>query len=343
MRFDDEELVHIRHGDRRAVIMGGDDWGSGGHLDAPPSASLEAGPDQPLELIVRAKPYFALMEPVAIELRLRNTTPVPIPIDPRLDPRHGTTMVVVSRPDGTWRDYTSVMCLLDDPAPLTLAPAATDSAAEGPDRYSEQVPLTFGSTGFVFDLPGTYRIKAVYDDGTLTAVSEVASVRVGVPLSRDEDRLAADWFTNAVGLTVALGGSMSPHLSRGQDTLRDAADRFTKSELGTAAAQVLAAGVGEDFYRREDDKVVRSHEADPEAALALTEPALRAHKAEGDKTTNLAYRSLVEQRVELHVTAGRPAEARKELGSLATALQRRGANPNVVADVKAEAAAVDSA
>lgn len=343
MRFDDEELVHIRHGDRRAVIMGGDDWGSGGHLDAPPLASLEAGPDQPLELIVRAKPYFALMEPVAIELRLRNTTPVPIPIDPRLDPRHGTTMIVVSRPDGTWRDYTSVMCLLDDPAPLTLAPAATDSAAEGPDRYSEQVPLTFGSAGFVFDLPGTYRIKAVYDDGTLTAVSEVAAVRVGVPLNRDEDRLAADWFTNAVGLTVALGGSMSPHLSQGRDTLRDAADRFTKTQLGTAAAQVLAAGVGEDFYRREDDKLVRSHEADPEAALELTEPALKAHKAEGDKTTNLAYRSLVEQRVELHVSAGRPAEARKELGSLATALQRRGANPNVVADVKAEAAAVDSA
>ena len=266
---------------------------------------------------------------------------MPIPIDARLDPRHGTTMIVVARPDGTWRDYTSVMCLLGDPEPLTLAPASPDGAAKGPDRYSEQVPLTFGSSGFVFDLPGTYRIKAVYDDGRLSAVSDVASVRVGVPLSREEDRLAADWFTNAVGLTVALGGSMSPHLSRGLDTLREAAERFTKTELGTAAAQVLAAGVGDDFYRREDDKVVRSHEADPDAALALTEPALKAHKAEGDKTTNLAYRSLVEQRAELHVAAGRPAEARKELGSLATALSRRGANPNVVAEVKAEAAAVD--
>src|SRR4029079_14169963 len=179
---------------------------------------------------------------------------------------YGTTTIVVSRPDGTWIDYTSVMCMLGDAQTLTLAPAPADGAPEGPDRYSEQVPLTFGSAGFVFDLPGTYRIKAVYDDGTLAAVSEVAAVRVGVPLSREEDRLAADWFTNAVGLAVALGGSMSPHLSQGLDTLRDAADRFTKTELGTAAAQVLAAGVGEDFYRREDDKLVRSHEADPDAA-----------------------------------------------------------------------------
>lgn len=74
---------------------------------------------------------------------------------------------------------------------------------------------------------------------------------------------------------------------------------------------VVAAGVGDDFYRREDDRVVRSHEADPDAALAPTEVALKAHKAEADKTTNLAYRSLVEQRADLHVAAGRPAEARK--------------------------------
>lgn len=339
MRFDDEELVHIRHGDRRAVIMGGDDWGSGGHLDVPPAAMLETGPDHPLELLVRCKPYFALMEPVTVELRLRNTTPSPIPINAPLDPRHGNTLIVVSRPDGTWREFQSVMCLLDEPQRLTLAPAAADDAAKGPDRYSEQVPLTFGFSGFLFDIPGTYRIKAIYDDGHQIAVSDVTTLRVGVPANREEDRHAADWFTNAVGLTVALGGSMSPHLDRGLDTLRETTDRLAATEVAVAAAQVLAAGVGEDFYRREGDEIVRSHEADPAAALALTDPALTAHKAQGDKTTNLAYRALVEQRAALHVAAGRPAEARKELGALATALSRRGANPDVVADVKAEAEA----
>ena len=119
---------------------------------------------------------------------------------------------MVSRPDGTWVDYASVMCMLGDPQEMILAPAPADAAGEGPDRYSEQVPLTFGSSGFVFDQPGTYRIKAVYHDGRVTSVSNVASLRVGTPATREEDRLAADWFSNAVGLTVALGGSMSPHL-----------------------------------------------------------------------------------------------------------------------------------
>ena len=142
-----------------------------------------------------------------------------------------------------------------------------------------------------------------------------------MPATREEDRLAADWFTNAVGLTVALGGSMSPHLDSGLDTLREAADRFAATDVGMSAAQVLAAGIGDDFYRRQGDEVVRFHQADPEAALALTEPALQAHRSAGDKTTNLAYRSLVEQRADLHVAAGRPAQARKELSSLPTALE----------------------
>ena len=337
MRFDDEELIHMRHGDRKTVIMGGDDWGTGGHLEAPPAAALEAGPDQPVELLVRTKPFYALMEPVSVELQLRNTTSTPIPIDARLDPRYGATTVIVSRPDGTWVDYASVMCLLSDPEVRVLAPAATSAEAQGPDRYSEQVPLTFGSSGFVFDAPGTYRIKAVYTDGAVMAVSNVASVRVGVPQTREEDRFAADWFTNPVGLTVALGGSMSPHLDAGLDTLREAADRFSGAEVGSAAAQVVAASVGDDFFRRKGDEVVKSHDADPEAALAMTEPAFKAHKAKGDKTTNLAFRALVEERALLHSMAGRPSEAKKELTSLATTLARRGANDNVVAEVKAEA------
>jgi hypothetical protein len=232
--------------------------------------------------------------------------------------------------------------MLGDAQTLTLAPAAVDGAPEAPNRYSEQVPLTFDSSGFVFDLPGTYRIKAVYNDGGLTAVSNVATLRVGTPMTREEDRLAAEWFTNAVGLTVALGGSMSPHLDPGLDTLREAANQFADNDVGMSAAQVLAASVGYEFYRRQGDEVVRFHEGDPEAALALTEAALQAHEVEGDKTTNLAYRTLVEQRADLHVAAGRPAQARQELSSLATALSRRGANPNVVADVKAEAESLGS-
>jgi len=74
MRFDDEELLHMRHGDRAAVIMGGDPWASGGQLEAPPRSMADQVGETPVELLVRSKGYFQFMEPVNVELRLRNTS-----------------------------------------------------------------------------------------------------------------------------------------------------------------------------------------------------------------------------------------------------------------------------
>ena len=46
-RFDDEELIHIRHGDRASVVMGGDPWSSGRHLEEPlPVNVFESEPRQ---------------------------------------------------------------------------------------------------------------------------------------------------------------------------------------------------------------------------------------------------------------------------------------------------------
>lgn len=40
-RFDEEELIHLRHGNRASVIMGGDSWASGGHAKSPDAGLLE--------------------------------------------------------------------------------------------------------------------------------------------------------------------------------------------------------------------------------------------------------------------------------------------------------------
>lgn len=343
-RFDDEELIHIRHADRAAVVMGGDPWASGGHLENPGAAYLEPGPEQPVELLVRAKRYYEFLEPVEVELRLRNLSTVPTVIDARLDPRYGSTTVVIGKPDGTTVQFGSVMCLLGQAEVRTLSPAPSGDDAPGPDRYSEKVPLSYGSDGFLFEQPGTYRIRAVYSAGDAFAVSPVTVIRVGQPAGLEEDRFAGDFFTPQVGLTMALGGSMSEHLGAGLDTLREAADRLADRAVGPKAAQVVAASIGDDFYRRTEtgdgDAMVKVHGADPAAALALTAPARQALHSEGDKTDNLAYRELVEFRADLHAANGDPDLAANELTALGDDLARRGANPDVVADVQAHAAAV---
>ncbi|UGT45346.1 hypothetical protein LTV02_19010 [Nocardia yamanashiensis] len=341
-RFDDQELVHLRHGDRAAVIMGGDPWASGGHLESPSWRTAEAGPEQPLELLLRAQPYFAYMEPVEIEFRLRNQLPEPQTVDARLDPQYGATTVFVLRPDGSTVQFDSVMCLYGDPEPVQLAPAGGEP---GPDRYSELVPLTFGRRGFVFDQPGQYQVRAVYASATQQAVSNTLVVRIGQPATPELDRFATEFFSREVGLALSFGGSMSTHLATGMAVLTEAADRFAAEPLGAKLATTVARSVGRDFFGREltpeVDRMVRRHRADPAAALAITEPGLRQLRAAGTPAANLPYNNLVALRADLHIRNGDPELARQELTTLAEDLGERGVNTNVLEDIQARAEAVD--
>ncbi len=70
--FDTEELLPMRHGDSAAVIMGGDAWSSGGHFDKEHSGFVRMEGDFPMELLVPSKGYFEFIEPVYVEVRLRN-------------------------------------------------------------------------------------------------------------------------------------------------------------------------------------------------------------------------------------------------------------------------------
>lgn len=331
-RFDDDELLHLRHGDRAAVIMGGDPWASGGHLESPAGSMTVSGPGSDVELMLSSKPHFDYMEPVAIEFRLRNTSDAPLLVDGRLDPRFGNTTVYVQKPNGTVVLHESVVCFYGLPEPVTLAPAGGDS--DGSDRYSELVQLAFGVEGFAFDEPGQYLVRAVYSTDGIVQASNTLPLRVGFPVTREEDRFAPEFFTREVGLTLAFEGSMSPYLSKGLDTLTEAAERFGGEPLGVKAATAVAQSVGDDFYRRKEAKLVKHHSADPERALALTDPGLASYREGGGAANNLAYRNLVELRTGLHVMADDAAAAKSEVEKLAKDLGSRGANPAVVAQVK---------
>ncbi|MFI6868998.1 hypothetical protein [Nocardia sp. NPDC050406] len=339
-RFDDEELLHLRHGDRAAVVFGGDPWATGEHWESPPTPGVPS--NRSLELLLRAPAYFSFMEPVEIEFRLRNPLPVPQTVDTRLEPHYGTTSVLVRTPDGRTVRFRPVMCLYGRPVTQVLAPAG--NAEECPDRYSALVPLTFGRDGFVFDQPGRYLLRATYSDGVRQTVSNTLAVRIGQPATREQDRFAADFFDPRVGLALTFGGSMSPFLASGMRTLTEAADRFADQDFGTKAAVTLAKSVGSDFFARTiadgDDRMVRRHRADPAAALAITEPGLRRYRDATEPTTSIGYNELVALRANLHIANGDPGLAARELTTLADDLSHRGVNPTVLRDIRAKAQAV---
>jgi hypothetical protein len=345
-QFDDEELIHLRHGDRSAVIMGGDPWASGGTLAAPPGAEyLNAPPgamasiegEQAIEVLVRSKEYFEFMEPVAIELRLRNLFPdMPVTLDSRLNPEYGGVVIYIRRPDGRIVQYTPVMCKLAHTSPKQLQPLLPDQQP-GPDRYSEEVLISYGRYGFYFDVPGEYYVRALYQGGgDLFIPSNVHRLRVGSPLTRDLDRTAQDYFSYEVGMNLYLDGSRSPHLEKGFDLLREMSEKHKKSLLGAKLAMTVANSLAQPFFhltetgKDEKLKLSQTHMAEPKAALKVTEAAVDIFQKADQKALNLSYRQLVSQRVDCLMKLERQKQAVKELDELQDHLKSNGANAPVL-------------
>lgn len=336
-RFDDEELIHLRHGDRASVIMGADPWASGLHLEAPPGAMSQLEGGAPVELLLRSKGYFEFMEPVAIELRLRNLVDdLPLDLDARLNPEYGGVIVYIRRPDGRIVEYAPILCKVGSPRIQTLKPRR--DAIQGEDRYSEDVFLSYGNYGFYFDEPGEYLVRALYQGtGSMLIPSNVHRVRVGRPPSKEEDRIAQDFFSYEVGMSLYLNGSLSPFLAKGMTLLESMADRYKDTLAGAKVATTLAASVARPFFRiqdRQNPVLTETHSADPKKALTLTAPALSTYKREKEKSLNIAYHQLVRSRAGYMVTLGQRAQAKKEVVALRQELAARGVNELVLNDIK---------
>jgi hypothetical protein len=179
-------------------------------------------------------------------------------------------------------------------------------------------------------------VWAVYQGtGDLLVHSKVHRVRVGNPLSSEEDRLAHDFFTDEVGLSLYLGGSQSPFLSEGMELLEDIAGRYKETLLGAKAATTVASSVARPFFRLQDGVMSKTHSAEPEKALALTEPALELYRSEDSKPLNIAYHQLARSRAEFLQTLDQNEKAKEELAALQEDLKDRGVNKVVLSDIKA--------
>jgi len=335
MRFDDEELIHMRHGDRAAVIMGGDPWASGGHLEAPPGASAEMLGRAPVELLLRSKGYFHFMEPVNIELRLRNLSDMAIELDAQLNPEFGGVTIYIRRPDGRILEYAPILCKLAEPEMKELKPLADGN--EGEDRHSQEVFLTYGAYGFYFDQPGEYQVRAVYQGlGDVLVTSNLLRVRVGNPFSRDEERLAQDVFSYQTGMALYLNGSSSPWLESGMNTLREVSERFADSPVGAKVNLALAHDLARPFFRVKENELVKHREAKPEEALALTGQAIEQQARDEATFTNLGYHQLRRTRADLYAAMGESSEAKNEIETLVEDLKDK-VNQPVLAQIEAYA------
>ncbi len=114
-------------------------------MEAPSGAMADLVGEAPIELLMRSKGYFQFMEPVIIELRIRNTTDLPLELDTQLHPEFGGVIVYIRRPDGRILEYAPILCKLATPELGVLKPE--QEAVQGEDRHSQNVFLSYGIYG----------------------------------------------------------------------------------------------------------------------------------------------------------------------------------------------------
>ncbi len=329
MRFDEEELIHLRHGKRSEIIMGGDPWATGSHLEDTGSGMIDMDGNPPVDLLLRSKGtgYYQFMEPVIIEARLKNKTELPIDIDTQLDPACGRMDIYIKRPDGKVVSYDPVACKLSAPAMSTLMPGIEADTGEqtttGKDRLSQNIILSFGKGGFYFQEPGEYSIRAVYHGSEdLAITSNTLKLRIGRPFERDEERLAQDYFDTNVGLALSFGGSSSPYLSGGMNTIENLAERFTDTALGAQLSLALAQNQARPFHRIQKNKLVKIRDANPDSALSLTDRALKQYKKDKSILSPIMLHECSRLRAEMQTARGDKAGAGKEIDNLLKELKR---------------------
>ena len=290
-RFDAPELVHIRHGFQKDVIMGGSPFGTGSALEDLESWREPVEDRSGLRLELEAPVSFAYGAPVTVQVKLTSADPRGIEVTKHLRPRNGNVEIAIAQPGGRVVEYEPLLhhCMSDE-----------DTIALGGEQqsYADMAFLHYGKEGFYFERPGTYRLRARYTapDGSVV-VSGTTTIRVRPPATAEDVEVADMLFGDEQGTLMYLVGSDFDGLQRGNEALTKIWSEHPDHPLADVARLIQGVNAAREFKQIEADDTVTVRKPDVDAAVGLLAPVMDVgavrktagkKKEELDKTTAVA-------------------------------------------------------
>lgn len=295
-QFDNPELVHLRHGFRDNVIMGGNSFAIGAaDFDTQPfNEQVVDNSGLKLELRVQEGKNFVQGEPVVVELKLSTTDLRGKRVHTRLHPNFGFVQLAMQMPSGN-------VILFRPLVEQCLETETTILDSDNPSIYASAY-IGYGKGGFYFDQSGLYQLRAIYHalDGS-EVVSNLLTLRVRNPLDRTEEAIADAYSGHDQGTLFFLLGSDSDSLNSGNRALENVIDRYSDHPLSVYAKLVKGINAGRAFKTvTEDKKLVQRQPDTGEAIKSLTEVVEASTKTDVDGkpegldniTLNMAMRKL---------------------------------------------------
>ncbi|HEY5989381.1 MAG TPA: hypothetical protein VIV12_23815, partial [Streptosporangiaceae bacterium] len=274
-QFTDNEIVHLRHGFYRNVIMGGNPFGTGAAEIDPGMFDEPTVDNSGLLLELRSKEAFEYGEPVVVELKLSTTDLRGRTTHDYLHPNNGLVSIAIHHPSGQTVLYRPLLPRCVDEArrvqlDSTKQPAIYQSAYIG-----------YGRDGFYFQQPGPYALRAQYvaDDGS-RVVSQVLRLMVRSPVSRADEQVAELMMGEEQGQLFYLLGSDSDALSSGNEALDVVLDQHGDHPLAVYARLVKGINAERDFKNLTADKSLQVRPAEAGKSIQLLSSVVEASTQE---------------------------------------------------------------
>ncbi|MGD6748156.1 hypothetical protein ACOKM3_40660 [Streptomyces sp. BH106] len=331
-QFTDNELIHLRHGYYRNVIMGANAFATGAADIEPELFDEPLADESGLRLGLRgAKSGFAFGEPVVVELKLETTDLRGRSTHGHLHPDDELVNIAIRQPSGRTVLYRPlrVRCVDHDETVRldTGRPAVYASAYIG-----------YGRDGHYFQQPGTYQLRASYraSDGS-RIVSPVLRIAVRHPVTAADSELAELMMGEEQGKLLVLRGSDSPSLRSGNVALQEVIERHANHPFAVYARLAKGLNAEHEFKSLKPDKAGLAVRApDTKAAIEQLAPVVKASqqgKGVDNLTLNLATRRLARA----YARQGDLEESSTILDRLVRHFDTSAFNPHVVEAVRAQA------
>jgi hypothetical protein len=241
-RFSDGELLFMRHAPPRFVQQGNAEWFDHHGFQQP---DLAAEPTLKLELRAnREQAIYEFMEPITLELKLTNVSVQPCLVNESLLATPDAMTVILKRDGKPARQFVPYVQYCWQPVKKALMPGESDY---------QPLFVSAGTNGWDIAEPGTYTVQIALDVDGESVTSNPLRVRVAPPKAYDEEVLAQDFFSNVVGRIVALDGSQSNLLARGNGVLEEVADRLRDRRVALHALVALGRPLTRDYKRLVED------------------------------------------------------------------------------------------
>jgi len=336
-RFSDNELLFMRHAPYRFVEQGNALWFDH-HAFQGANISAEAG----LQLVVRVnrpRAEFEFLEPMVIELKLKNGSAEPKLVPENLLRNSDRLTVVVKKDGGAARQYLPFAryCFQERKTVLAAGESTYDSLFVGAGR-----------NGWDLAEPGNYTLQVVLHLDDEDVVSAPLRVRVTPPRSYDEEYLAQDVFSDQVGRVLAFDGSSV--LANANDVLREVTERLPERRVSVHARIALGNAVAGRRKRLEvgggfgparplselDARIVEAPANAAEVQKQLAPVLAEQSQLSAETLGHIDYHDYVDRFAAWLAEQGDTAAAADAMNALHETLAKRGVKAEVLAAIAAQ-------